>query len=327
MKIIPFRSEHIEQAAALVAVQYQAERSHNHLFPARFEQADAIMPQLQGLAEKVPGVAAICHNRLIGFMLGFRASVFQRIRGVLSPDWGHATDGSDSHTIYRAMYAELSKTWIANGCFTHAIQLYAHERDAQETWFSLGFGIRGMDALRDLGPVKHSNVDIRRAEQDTIDALMPLEIELNRHLATSPIFLPLTSTFEETRTSRNTWLSDPKHALWLAYRNNGPVGFMCVEPSPQYGLPISDDMTISITGAFTKTTLRGHGVGTALLSQVLDWARENGYQKCAVDCETANIPGYAFWCRHFQPVGYSLVRCIDERLAWANEHREEPYLW
>ena len=102
---------------------------------------------------------------------------------------------------------------------------------------------------------------------------------------------------------------------------------MRVEPSTHYNLAISDDVTVSITGAFTKKTARGSGVGTALLNQVLDWAKANGYQKCAVDCESANIPGSRFWLRHFQPICYALVRCVDERLAWANERREEKDVW
>jgi GNAT superfamily N-acetyltransferase len=329
MKIVQFNHDHIEEAAALVALRYQAERDHNPLFPAQFEQAEAIMPQLQKSVGNVPGVAAIRDNRLAGFLLGFKAPLFRRIRGAFSPDWGHATDGNSIYDTYRAMYAELSKAWLANGCFAHAIQLYAHECEAQKACLSLGFGMRGIDALRDLNPIQNSatEIEIRQVGREDIATLIPLQLELERHLAAAPIFLPLTSTPEEAQKSLEEWLSETKHALWLAYHTGEAVGYMRVEPSCKYNLAVSNDVTASITGAFIKKALRGSGVGTALLNQVLSWARENGYQNCSVDCESANIDGARFWLKHFQPVCYALVRCIDERMAWANERREANDVW
>ena len=198
MKIIQFSHNHLEEAAALVALRYQAERAQNQLFPARFEQAEAIIPRLQEPVGKVPGVAAIHDNRLVGFLLGFRCPLFRRIRGVFIPDWGHAADGTNRYDLYRDMYAEISKAWIANGCFAHSIQLFAHEREASEAWFSLGFGMRGIDALRDLNPARSLNteIEIRQAGQEDIETLLSLTLELEHHLAATPIFLPLTNTLE-----------------------------------------------------------------------------------------------------------------------------------
>jgi GNAT superfamily N-acetyltransferase len=73
--------------------------------------------------------------------------------------------------------------------------------------------------------------------------------------------------------------------------------------------------------------VRNSGIGTALLKHSLDWARSAGYERCAVDFEPENISGARFWLRHFRPVCYSLVRHVDERVAWAHEKREDKDLW
>jgi hypothetical protein len=36
-----------------------------------------------------------------------------------------------------------------------------------------------------------------------------------------------------------------------------------------------------------------------------------------------NILAARFWLRHFRPVCYTLVRHVDERIAWAHERREK----
>ena len=52
------------------------------------------------------------------------------------------------------------------------------------------------------------------------------------------------------------------------------------------------------------------GVGAALLSHALAWAKEQGYQRCSVDYEAANPPARRFWERWFEPVVFSLMRVV-----------------
>jgi GNAT superfamily N-acetyltransferase len=60
---------------------------------------------------------------------------------------------------------------------------------------------------------------------------------------------------------------------------------------------------------------RHTGVGTALLSRVIDWARSAGFERLAVDFETANVLARRFWLRAFSPICLSLERHLDDRLA------------
>ncbi len=103
---------------------------------------------------------------------------------------------------------------------------------------------------------------------------------------------------------------------------------MGLEPSnPSAAYVIRDEKTVSISRAFTKEHTRNSGIGTALLKHSLDWARSVGYERCAVDFESENISGARFWLKHFQPVCYSLIRYVDERVAWAHEKREGKDVW
>ena len=76
-----------------------------------------------------------------------------------------------------------------------------------------------------------------------------------------------------------------------------------------------DEGTTSIMRAFTREGARGKGIATALLDRSLEWARAEGYERCAVDFEPMNYLAARFWMRHFQPVIYALVRQIDERIV------------
>jgi len=90
---------------------------------------------------------------------------------------------------------------------------------------------------------------------------------------------------------------------------------------------IRDEKTTSVIRAFTKESVRGRGIAAALLNRSLDWAHLKGYERCAVDFEPMNVLAARFWMRHFEPVCFSLVRHVDQRVAWAHEEREAKDLW
>jgi GNAT superfamily N-acetyltransferase len=60
------------------------------------------------------------------------------------------------------------------------------------------------------------------------------------------------------------------------------------------------------------------GVGAALLAASMEWARERGYEWCLLNFLPANILAARFWTRSgFEPLGYRMIRVVDERIAWA----------
>ena len=101
------------------------------------------------------------------------------------------------------------------------------------------------------------------------------------------------------------------------------IALLGVKPPGSSGTYIiRDEATISCFMAFTYTDSRGCGIAKALLDKALEWARSKDYERCAVDWEPQNIPVNRFLLKHFQPVCYSLIRHIDERIAWAHENQK-----
>jgi GNAT superfamily N-acetyltransferase len=87
------------------------------------------------------------------------------------------------------------------------------------------------------------------------------------------------------------------------------VEIMLVGPASEDAARIvRDERTASISGAFVRPEHRRAGVADALLDAAVSWARDGGYERLAVDFETANLLATRFWTRHFRPVTYSLCR-------------------
>ena len=322
LRIVPFTDDHLDDAARMAAGRYASHREPS--WPARYADRGVLLPRLEETLRTGLGVAAVRAGQLAGFLLAFPHE-FRDIRTAYIPDFAHGTIPDDTWCIYRTMYAAFAPQWLAYGCFQHAISFFVGEKSAIDAWFSLGFGLFVVDALRGLESVGggSAEVEIRRATPDDLDLVESLEVDLRRHLAAAPIFIPL--IIDEGREDRTRWLEDEAKSLWLAFRDGEPVAHLCLEPSEHPVLPVSDDSIVAVTGAYTRPQARGAGIATALLDRGLTWARDAGYQQCSVDFESANIPGASFWQGRagFGPVCHSLLRRVDERLAWAGPDRSQ----
>ncbi len=330
MRIVPLCKEHIPVASSLAAAGHAQERTHVPTLPVREPQH--YVPLFERLLRICPGAAALDQSgQLIGYILGigpidnFRCTQ----RGVHVAEWAHAAVGDNRAYIYQHLYEYIADLWVKNGCFAHAISLYAHDELALNTWFRSAFGMICGDAIRELVPVQgHLATDIKiaRAGYEHIDLFLPLVHEHQRYYPTSPLFMPLTGLHNKEYFEK--WLSDEKHAFWLALDDDQPVGYF--ESSPAHSGArhlIADPGTASVCSAFVRPDCRKGGVGAALLSRVVRWAAESGYQRLAVDYESHNIYGSRFWTKHFTPVAASLMRIVDERVVWAHSNRRAEDIW
>lgn len=321
MEIVPLSEMHIEDAAGLFAAAYRRQRASTPDLPPRHEDPRLIAPKLQKILERNPGVAAVEKGRLVGYMAGFRPDhFFGEHDGACCPEWAHGVSGENRGHIYEEMYRVLSGVWVGEGRYNHAVILPAGDAEVLRTFSWLTFGVRCVDAVRPLKPIPFedcSGVKIKQATEGDLAGLLPLSEELQRFLFRPPIFLPQFQLDDQG--SLTEWMSQPKHALWMAYREAQAVSFVCAEPSsPGASYIISDgEATASITGAYTVPAERGRGIAKALLSTAVDWAIDQGFKRMAVDFESANLSGRPFWLSHFQPVCYSLTRNVDDRLPRA----------
>jgi GNAT superfamily N-acetyltransferase len=315
LEIIPLQEEHLEDAAALVCSRYKDLREGEPLLPYQYQEPKNIQPLLHNIMmADVPGVAAVQDGQLAGFLTGWLMPEFRGKRSVYSPEWANAARVENSRTIYEEMYRQIAAEWVGEKYVAHYISISANDPEAIRACHWLGFGMLGMDALRGLQPIKEFNkqIVIRRAGIQDIDKVFDLHIELVAYMKNSPIFFIAEKLskgyFEE-------WVNDPDKAIWLAYVDEEPVAFLRMGPAnDDVSKFIYDKKTTSIYGAYTRGKMRGKDVMTSLLGYALKCARDDGYERCAVDFETMNLLGTRFWLgRGFRPVSFSLLRYVDER--------------
>jgi GNAT superfamily N-acetyltransferase len=312
LQIASLREEHLGDAAALVTARYKALRERVPILPSRYEQVDTVAAMLRGLIGETEGVIAIRGSRLAGFLAGLLIPEFLGKRSVYSPEWANGAELGESRRVYEEMYGPLSARWVADGCFTHLVTLLGHDREGIEGWQWLGFGLAAVDGVRELKPVEGdaAEVEVRQASLEDAREVAALGEALERHLAAAPTFW-----IHEPQDYKE-WLREPRNTAWLAYEGGEAVGCMGLEPGHGGGCEIlQDEKTVGIAMAFTREGARGRGTATALLNRSLEWAQAEGYERCAVDFESMNILAARFWMRWFEPVCYSLMRCIDERVG------------
>ena len=326
MEIIPLTAERAAEAAALLADNYRALRAAVQSLPERHEDPGAAQQPIERALAGGLGFGATESGRLVGYLAGFRIPRFKgRAHGFLVPTFGHAASGGDAARVatYRRLYSVAAEEWLRAGLYAHAVQLPAPDAAARELFFRLGFGMIVIDAVRPLpGPSpipgeRPDGTEVRRASVEDAPLLLPLARGLLDHLASAPIFLPRE---EPTLDEQVEWLKGDDHALWLAFADGDPVGYIRCQPTPgDVAHYVQDPKTVSITGAFVRPEVRGRGVAAALLADLLDWATTRGYARCAVDCESANAEGSGFWLQHFDPVCCSLLRRVDERAGYRHD--------
>jgi GNAT superfamily N-acetyltransferase len=316
--MVPFARHHVPAAAELVAARIRQERAGNAFLPSAHADAASHVAILESLVDNGSGVAAIRAGRLIGFQAAWLWGEGDE-RRAWSPDTGHAVAAGETR-VGEALYAHLAAGWVSGGCLEHAVTVLAHETALAEAYVRLEFGMRVVDLVRDLAPVAtrfDPSIAIRRADARDAGTILALEEGLRRHLAAAPTFHPWPPRPLDEQERR---LADVTRATLLAEDAAGtPVAYLRIGPSStDVAMVVRDPGTASITGAFTVPERRGEDVATGLLDRALAWARENGYVRCAVDHESANLEATRFWSRHFTPAAFSFVRRVSPAAgAWA----------
>lgn len=319
MEIVRFAPAHAEEAAELALEAYVAERRAVAALPGPdaaigLKRAAAAMAGGAG----VEGFAAVKGGRLMGFLSGYPAEhFFGSHQGVYVPPHGHgARQGADRRFVYQRLYEAASGAWVKSGRLTHAVSMYAHDAEAIDAWYWLGFGLRCVDAVRPLSDVNTSaaaSLSVRKASPEDAEALFSLHAEHCGYYRRPPLFMP-TVELESGLGEFRQWLAGEGNHLWAAYSGDEPISYIRIRRG--WGnIPLDDAGTYHICGAFTSEDARRAGAGALLLSEIVTWLREQGCARLGVDYESFNIYGSRFWGKHFVPFLFSAVRCIDDRIV------------
>lgn len=310
VSIVPFGPDLVPDAAALVAAGVARLRARVPALPADWADPVAAVPVLLGLLDRGTGLAVVDDGELLAFQVG-RVLDGRGGKWAYTPDVGHAAPRDSSGRIRERLYTGLADVWVGGACPEHVVNILADDGDAQMAFARLGFGHLVVDLVRDLEPVPDVELPagtlVRRAEGRDAGALVALDAGLRRHLQAAPVFLRLGPA--ATAEVQRRHVEDPAQATFIAERDGRPVAFLRIGPcATDVAMIVRAPTTASITAAFTEPVFRGDGVASALLDAAVGWARDGGYERCAVDHESANREAGRFWVRHFQPATLAMGR-------------------
>lgn len=256
-------------------------------------------------------------GRLTAFLGGFRIEDFRHAGpGVFSPDWANgAVDPARAFDDYRELYRAIAPRWIEAGARLHALGVLASAEEAIAALSLTGFGRIVLDAAAPTADVAArtgagsvaDGVTTRRATADDAGAIAAMEARLAEHIGASPIFFP--NPRGAGADGWRAWLAEPSSVVVLAETAAGPVGYVKAEdPQDDVSDVVHDPSCLAINGMYCDPSVRGRGVGTALVRALAAHADATGKALMSVDCETHNLEAFGFWRQFFTPVTWGFER-------------------
>lgn len=320
MKIVDFAGEYLPQAQALLQRNYEEEKEAVPALP------ELDPPSLDAFAENGLGVAALDGGRLLGYLGVYPAfdSLWgiKGLRGVFSPLHGHAAVPEGRGELYARLYQAAAEKWVRAGAASHGIALWAHDLQAQERFVRYGFGMRCVDAVRELSPASGPGEALPCVELPAFspehglpagdwEQVAELSRLLTEYEASSPYFLwnpPVT---------RERFLAeyDPADRYFAVRREGRCIAFLKVVSGGAETFVSEAGCMLNVTGAFCLPRFQGTGVYAALLDYVCGVLWEEGSTHLGVDFESINPAGWGFWNKHFAAYDYGYVRRVDETVV------------
>ena len=310
MRIIDFNAGYIEQAALIAKQNYDIEREFVPTLPLVDK-----LPPLTEFVDNGFGVAAFDGDAMTGFLCSVspfpNAFDSTDATGVFSPLGANGAVGKRRAEVYSRMYQAAGEKWVSAGAGSHAICLFAHDKEVLEQFFRCGFGLRCVDAIRDMGQIpvpNHSAYRFKELARSEYTSVFPLSLMLNRHQCESPFFMkrkPETpESFAESCIKCGSRFFAATHGGKIcAYLKVLCDGENFIAETNGY---------IHIGGAFCLPEHRGKGVFQRLLNYAVSILKSDGYTRLGVDFESINPVAWGFWRKYFDVYTHSVVRRIDE---------------
>lgn len=329
IEIVDFGLEQIPAAREIALADYRKEQVMVPDLPAVPD-----WPDLSGLAENGLGVAAYEGGQMAGFLcaVGPFNGAFRSTDavGVFSPMHANGARGENRAEIYSRLYQAAAGKWAQAGAVSHAVCLYAHDEEGQRQFYELGFGLRCLDAVRELDKpdnrVQHEQTEPAQVQTEcpagySFEELEPvragevygLNLMLDAHMAASPTFI---LRQPETKQEFIEQAGKPETHIFAAFADGGPAAYLITSRDGETFI-CSDSDYLHITGAFCLPDHRGGGLYPALLAFAQRRIQEAGYRRLGVDFESINPAAHRFWRKHFGIYTRSLVRRIDEHAVFA----------
>jgi GNAT superfamily N-acetyltransferase len=313
MTIINFTSAHIEQARIIALQNYNAEREHIPALPPI-----EYVPDLTSFAENNLGVAAFDGDSMLGFLCSvspFR-NAFRSTDaiGVFSPMGANGAVGANRANIYARMYQAAGEKWVNAGATSHAVCLYAHDKAAQEQFFRYGFGLRCVDAIRDMDEIPAqpcAEYQFLELPQEEYIFAFPLELMLGKYQCESPFFM---NRKQNTLKSFTDSYMKCCSRFFAAKHDKEICAYLKILHDGETFIASTDDY-IHIEGAYCLPEHRGKGVYQNLLNYTITILKAEGHTRLGVDFESINLAAWGFWLKYLDAYTHSVVRRIDEHVV------------
>lgn len=327
IELIPFTHDHLPSAGGLLAARHKRSRTFFPELPERFEDTLAAAKAVETVFAKKTsfGFAALRDGKLVAYLIGETSTQpWARCGYVYLPGYGLA-EGEDAN-LMQDLYAFVGEEWNRRGCFNHYAYISEADLDIVDAWFSLGFGRERADALLDLRSLDipklklSGDFEIRQATKEDGAYLSELSSLIARNQSRAPRWHPLPP--EDLPELAEGWAEiagDPEWTIWIAMNGSEILGSIGFRPLPEEDNDLTlPPKTTDLTVAAVKESMRGRGIMSALTWHGLEHARDNGYEFCLTNWQTANLQAARTWPRFgFKTVAYRLARTINPMSAWA----------
>lgn len=310
MQIVDFTATHIEQAMNIAKQNYEHERGHVSALP----RIDTV-PELAWFAENGLGVAAFDGNKMIGFMCSVppfsNAFGSTDAVGVFSPMGANGAIGENRAKVYARLYQAAGEKWVRAGATSHAVCLYAHDREVQEQFFRYGFGLRCVDAIRTVDEIDMKSCDgytFSELAPELVLKILPLENMLIDFYIDSPFFMHREQSseaefLEEYENFKSIYFVAEHEGRIVAYIRAELDGETFIKNTPGY---------LHVKGAYCLPEHRSKGLNHNLMSMLMQKLKKMEYTRLGVDFESINPNAYGFWLKYFKAYTHSVVRRIDD---------------
>ena len=317
MRIEEFKEKNIEDAAKLFQGNYSRLKAKYSYLPNKYENLEIICSNLKEIISENPSFVAISSNKIIGYLTGYSniSNLKGSFLGSYIPEWGHSAISNDKELIYETLYRRISSIWVENKNFTHIISFLINT-ELTNILSMLGFGMQVIDAARNLDTINTSVLSkckIELANENHLSQLKEYEYLINQHLESSPIFLKADTAEINDEKVFEDFLSNDRITL-IALMNGEIVS--CIRGKKDHGnISIIDETgTLGIDFCYTKMEYRRMGIATLLLNEILKKAKKDNLRVCCVDFESQNSEARRFWLKNFNPICYSMMRKVDDRI-------------
>jgi len=319
VEIRPIEAGDLDAAGALLADRHRRHRAEEPLLDPAFEDPGAARREIEvTLAfEGAGGWVAVRHGQVAGYLIGFQKDPQTWGPNVWVESAGHATV---EPTLVRELYAVAAESWVAEGRANHHVLVPASDHALVDAWFSLDFGQQHLHAVRDVpspefGVVPRSELVVRRARTEDLDALAELESVLPDHMRGAPVFSRLESRpIDEIRAELENDIADPAYNYFVAEQEGAVIGaaIACALAVSSGNAGLIRPAKAGFLGyAAVLPSGRGLGAGKALGETVIAWARDEGFTSVATDWRSANIEADRTWrSLGFRPTFRRLHRAI-----------------